>query len=392
MAPAEADPRLDRLVSLLYDAALDDHLWSGLAGKIARAFDSTSTVLKTHGAGDHVELLEVTENLVIAPKDRAWADYWHRNDLWVERSVALGLGRIGTSQDLLSDAEFERSGFYQDWTRKLGIYYMVGAAFPVDQNTIGILGIHRPKQAGAYLEHDRQRVARLLPHLNRALRMRQRLQQSSLAQRASLEALDRLDTAVVVVDECCRVLHTNGQADRVLAIASALRVKCGRLVIDDPKTGAQLVRLVSQSVRTASGAPRSSGAALSVQRADRLPITMFVAPLSPSWDRAGASLPAAIVFIRDPESVAPAHNALRELFGLTPAEAAITAALAEGQSLDQIARMFHIGLGTVRSHMKSILAKTGTHRQAQLVALIAHSVASIRSVRLRDQGGASTET
>src|SRR6476661_2238100 len=209
MEPSPHDPRLDSLVNLVYDAALDARLWSGLAPKIARAFDSTSTVLKTQGPGEQVQLVEVTDNLIVAPKDQAWADYWHRNDLWVERTVVLGINRIVTDDDLMSEAEFERSGFYQDWNRYLGIYYVVGAAFPIGQNTLGCLGIHRPKGAGRYVEEDRQRVARFLPHLNRALCMRQRLEHVELAQCASLDALDRLDTAVVVVEANCRVLYAN---------------------------------------------------------------------------------------------------------------------------------------------------------------------------------------
>ncbi|MGZ5234400.1 MAG: helix-turn-helix transcriptional regulator [Burkholderiales bacterium] len=73
------------------------------------------------------------------------------------------------------------------------------------------------------------------------------------------------------------------------------------------------------------------------------------------------------------------RSTLRELFGLTRTEAAITAALVEGYGLEQIAARFHVGLGTVRSHLKTILSKTGTHRQAQLVALVSRSVASLAS-------------
>jgi DNA-binding CsgD family transcriptional regulator len=36
-----------------------------------------------------------------------------------------------------------------------------------------------------------------------------------------------------------------------------------------------------------------------------------------------------------------------------------------------------IGLATVRSHLKRILAKTGTHRQAEAVALLARSVSTV---------------
>ena len=55
----------------------------------------------------------------------------------------------------------------------------------------------------------------------------------------------------------------------------------------------------------------------------------------------------------------------------------VAAALGRGSSLEEIAVGMGIGLATARSHLKRILAKTGTHRQAQAVALLARSVATV---------------
>jgi DNA-binding CsgD family transcriptional regulator len=379
MASVNPDARLDAVVNLLYDAALDQRLWCGIAARIANTFESTSTVLKTHGVGDHVQLVEVTKNFVIAPKDQDWADHWHRNDLWVERSLALGMSRVITDGDLLPAAEFEKTGFYQDWNRHLGIYHLVGAVFPVDQQTVGVLGIHRPKEAGAYADADRQRVGQFLPHLNRALRIRKRLGDVALVQHASADALDRLDTAVIIVDAQCCVLHANGLANAVLSKPSHIRVHCGRLTFTDPRLDSELVRRVQEATRTAAGKPETPVAALLVDRNGRLPMTVLVTPLRATWDQSGRTPPAAMVFIKDPENAAPVEKTLRELFGLTRTEAAIAAALAKGQDISLIASSFHISIGTARSHLKMILTKTRTHRQAQLVALIAHSVAAIGS-------------
>jgi DNA-binding CsgD family transcriptional regulator/PAS domain-containing protein len=377
MRAAGQDVRVEQVVSLLYDAALDPGLWSGVAGKIASAFNSTSAVLKTYGAGDQISLVEVTDNLVVAPTDQAWADYWHHNDLWVDRSVNLGLGRIAASHELVREREFERSAFYQEWTRHLEIYHMIGAVFCVDPLTMGVLGIHRPKRGGAYGEKDRRRVADFLPHLNRALRLRQRLEQVSLAQSACLEALERLDTAVVVLDAECRILHTNGLAARVLKQSGDIEVRAGRVRFADPELDNQLLRHVQKAIRTAAGDCQHPESAFAVRRDGRLPITVLVTPLRPTWNGQKPSGPAALVFVRDPERGALAHDLLRELFGLTPTEAAIAALLARGCALDEIAEQSSVGIGTVRSHLKAILSKTGTHRQAQLVALLSSSVASI---------------
>jgi DNA-binding CsgD family transcriptional regulator len=377
MVLPEPDP-LGELVNLVYDAALDQRLWHGLAEKVAHAFDSTSTVVKTHGVNDRVQLLEVTKNLITAPKDHAWAEHWHQNDVWVQRSIALGMSRVITDGDLLSPAEFEKSGFYQDWNRHLGIYHLVGAVFPVDQHTVGVLGIHRPKQAGVYGNDDRQRVERFLPHLNRALRIRNRLCEVSLVPRASVDALDKLDTAVVIVDALCRVLHANRLGETILTKASPISVHCGRLTFNDRRLEAELIRRVQAALRTAAGFPETPPPALLIYREGRLPMSMLVTPLNTKRDQTGATAPAAMVFIKDPEEGAPAQQTLRDLFGLTRTEAAVATALSNGHDIPGIATSFRISTGTVRSHIKTILTKTGTHRQAQLVALIARTVASIR--------------
>lgn len=57
-------------------------------------------------------------------------------------------------------------------------------------------------------------------------------------------------------------------------------------------------------------------------------------------------------------------------YGLTPAEARIALALVEGKQPAQIAIVLEISRTTVAFHMRNIFQKTGTNRQAELVALM----------------------
>lgn len=56
------------------------------------------------------------------------------------------------------------------------------------------------------------------------------------------------------------------------------------------------------------------------------------------------------------------------LYDLTPVEAITAEALLEGRSVREIAALRGIGVETVRTYVRNILAKTGTARQAELVA------------------------
>ena len=363
------------LIAHLYDAALDDALWAGTATRIAETFGSTSTVLKLHGQGARVNLLECTGNLIVSEREQAWADDWHRRDLWVERSLAHGMSQIITDEDLVTREEQARSGFYQEWLRHLDIHHMLGAVFPAAEGAVGVLGVHRPREAGAYGALERRQAALLLPHLQRALRLGQRFAAAAQHYAAAAQALDRLDTGVLVVDGAGAVLHASRMAERLLRENAELAVVQGRLAVRQPALHEKLSSLMRGACDTARGQVAEPGAALLVPRADRTPLTLEVAPLRPSGSVFGAQPPAALVFIKDPEApIAVAR--LRDLFGLTRAEGAVAAALGRGSALDEIADDLGVGPATVRSHLKRILAKTGTHRQAEAAALLARSVAT----------------
>lgn len=366
----------DDLIAHLYDAAVDDRLWHGTASRIASAFGSSSTVLKLHSDDLRVDMLECTGNLMVSQREQAWADDWHRKDLWVERSVAFGLSRIITDEQLVTREEQQRGGFYGEWLPRLGIHHMLGAVFPATDGAIGVIGIHRAQAEGAYAADDRRKAAILLPHLQRALQLGQRLSAAALTRNAALQALDRLDAGVLVVDRNCRIVHASAVAEQMLQGQAELGVSNGRLFLRDTGLQPRLMGLVHGAIETARGKRARAGAALAVPRDNRLPLTLAVAPLRPSARGFGDHRPRVMIFLRDPEGpIAAAH--LRDLFGLTRTEAAVAGDLGRGCALEDIAARRGVSLATIRTHMKRILAKTGTHRQAEAVALLARSVATL---------------
>jgi DNA-binding CsgD family transcriptional regulator len=80
---------------------------------------------------------------------------------------------------------------------------------------------------------------------------------------------------------------------------------------------------------------------------------------------------AVVLTIVDPaRPPAVSKDTLRRLWDLTAAEAQLALALAGGAALDEVATANGITRETARVHLKRVLAKTGTHRQSELVHLI----------------------
>jgi DNA-binding CsgD family transcriptional regulator/PAS domain-containing protein len=352
-------------------------LWRGLAPQVAQAFDSNSCALQVRNpAAGSIVRLSLTGNYSPALAAAYLAHYW-KLDLYVEAATRAGLSKIIEAREVIPDADLMRSEFHSDWLRKLEIFYAVGASFRVGADEISFFGIHRRWRNGVYGEQHKRRVRLFVPHLQRALQLRRRLADAAIAGRAALDALDRSGTATLVVARDGRILYANARGEALLSEGDGMRAVGGRLATGDSAASERLTLAIRDSVDTAAGRVGSPGGALAIPRENRLSLSVLVAPFRPARDGFGAAAPAAILFIRDPEGPTASSLALQSLFQLTPAEAAVAAALADGRSLDEIAAAHRVSRSTARTQVRSILAKTGTRRQAELVALLLRSVATL---------------
>jgi DNA-binding CsgD family transcriptional regulator len=368
------EERLSDLIGQVYDAALDPTLWAGVGSGIARALNSASTALVVQNSREHPQWLSRTANLA-DDAARQYEAHYHKLDEWALRAARKGTSRIFIGQELISDADFVRTEFYNDWCRKVEGFHVVGSVFSVANGTIGLLGVHRPEGGNAYTTGDKVLTGRLLSHLRRALQIRQHLSHVGIERQAVLDTFERTGVATLVVASDGHVLYANGESERLLREGDVVRLVGGKLAAGSPREAARLAQLIQAAVEVAATAGGAAGEALKLERADRLPLTVLVAPFRPARDGFGAELPAALVFIRDPERPSAAGIALQGLFGLTVMEACIAAALCQGKSLEDITRQHGISINTAKTHLKGILLKTGTRRQAELVALLLRSVA-----------------
>src|SRR5262249_37832765 len=102
----------------------------------------------------------------------------------------------------------------------------------------------------------------------------------------------------------------------------------------------------------------------------------------------GARVAASVVFVMEREQGSLVdHEAVRRLYGLTDAEAAVVEGLVRGLTLRQIAAERRASIHTVRTQMKSVLSKTGAGRQAELVRQILHGPAVLVPGRPPGRGG-----
>jgi DNA-binding CsgD family transcriptional regulator len=84
----------------------------------------------------------------------------------------------------------------------------------------------------------------------------------------------------------------------------------------------------------------------------------------------GDGIGGVLLLATDPEKpIMLRDDALREHYSLTEAETEVANGLLTGYSLEEIAALRKVQVGTVRHQVKSMLAKTGTGKQTDMVRL-----------------------
>jgi DNA-binding CsgD family transcriptional regulator len=175
----------------------------------------------------------------------------------------------------------------------------------------------------------------------------------------------------ILLDGDKQVVHLNARARACLGDGLVLRG--GEIVASDRGCDAILQATLDRHLASPAGSQAGlerGRDALGLKRRERRPIIVRVVPVAPEM-QALLERAALLLIVVDPEDCPePSDGMLQQVFGLTKGEARVANRLMCGRSLTEIAQAHGVEIGTVRSQVKSIFAKTQTSRQAELVALM----------------------
>ena len=173
--------------------------------------------------------------------------------------------------------------------------------------------------------------------------------------------VDALDFGVLLLAPCGRVHWANHPARDALAAYDVLRVEDGRLALHGPQQQRALLRALADAV---VGTPRM------LCLGGGVPTTKLA--LSP-WRTDADGTPLLLGTLQTGErSDWPALDAYARERRLTAGEADVLQMLVLGDRPPQIAARRGSSEGTVRSQIKALLEKTGTHSMRELVVEVLH--------------------
>lgn len=373
---AASTRRLQGVLAAVYEASLHPETWPAALAAATRWLDAaggflhiglggpcTATVAASCGLG-------TTEVLAYRASDPM------REPL--VPAVCHHLGGIVRDGAGLSAEEIAASEVGQLLMQPAALAHIMGASLACDETFFAALWVFRG--AGEpFSQDDANSLQELIPHLNRAVAIQRRIAEAEQQAATSSAALNRIALGAIIVDVRARPLLVNRLAEHILAQHEGLSLTPAGLVADSPRSTALLRAAIRDTITSAArdGHTASIGLRLD-RRGSGRPLEIIVVSLK-NPRRIAIAQQMAIVFIADPERahITP-EGLLRDLYGLTTAEARLAIALAQGASLAVAASRLTVSRNTAHAQLKIIFEKTGTTNQSELLRLLHRGAAAIR--------------
>jgi DNA-binding CsgD family transcriptional regulator len=370
---------LSQLLGTLYEAVSDPALWERFLQQLGEQTGATAAALVVYDAGQ--ESYALSSHWHFDPEaTKLYGQYYGALDIWGRRGLSKRTSLVCSSETLCSSAELVHTEIYNDFLTRFGLEHGMFTVFENTGSRFVSCSLFRNASRGPFevCEMDISRF--LAPHLHRAIKLHAQFSEMRGRSTGIEAALDLLPTGVVFLGAMGKVVLTNRAASQILSERDGLLATAASLCAERAAESDLLANAIRQALQGVNGA--SVGGTVFVSRRARPPLQVLVCPVRQS----SASLLFApqpifaIAFITDPyRRQRPAQEILRALFQFTPAECRIALLLSDGLEPAKIADMLGVSRNTVRSQIKSIFAKTGAKRQAELIRLLlTHSEPVIR--------------
>ena len=249
----------DRIVSALYDAALDSSRWAEALEMFRDLFQANFVTLILRSPDESNLGMMIAVGL--EGGDRVtYLPYGHTATPFVNQLPDT----VFTVDDLMTEAEWRRMPYYLHWCAPLDVFHVMGA----DILTAGAgklrFRLTRSETAPKFSALDRARCEALLPHLRRALHLHNLFDRSEALGALYSGAIGRLSVGMVLLDESGKVLEQNLIARELLAANDGLKLVGGRLEASYPSDNRELQQLIRSAFPRHFGAPTTGASAISV--------------------------------------------------------------------------------------------------------------------------------
>ncbi len=351
------------LETSIYEAAVVPELWPKALAELSDVSSTAGTALLClNERGLHT----TTSPLMVEPTRRFVDENWMarnpRGQAVIDGGM-VGLPRFVTQEELMTPEQVATDPMINEVFKAAGLGYAAGFIVQLPHGDIVILNTEQYWERGPIRGESLARLDSLYPHLARGALLAGRSDFQRV--KTAVDTLTGLGMPAAAVAPNGRVMLANDD----FATATAIWTTRGADLIGlHDRAADQLLKDALAQLKSTDG-PRSIP--IRAESGGAVTAVLQVVPIRRSGhDIFGATT--AILVLSQPKAMGQGQDAtlIQSLFDLTPAELAVARAIAAGQTVTQIALTSGRSVNTVRNQLKSIMAKTGSARQAELIVLM----------------------
>jgi DNA-binding CsgD family transcriptional regulator/PAS domain-containing protein len=367
----------DPIVEGIYDAALAPEKWPEALGRVAADVAATSAFFfSTHSDTDPDAVLHVHNQSAEMLND--FGSYWHTEDEWALAAHRRGYMRLGphapdvvVGSELVPKMQLSKTPFFNEFCLPHDMTEMLGTIIFDGHEEDGMpftnLCLYRPPSHANFDAGHKERFARLLPHFRRAMRIQRRV--AAVTSDRAKEALGALHIASIVLDAQGTIQRANPSGEELLR---ALPVGCVRF-----RQLRSIGTRCSPSLREALASctvsnPVRIHAYLPGPHPQVITATLLCLPNETGAQLLRTKGREQYLVLADFSRAdgAKVAAAVAGVFGLSRAETRVLAGLLDGNSPAAIAEAAGTSIPTVRTQISSVLTKTATKGQTELLLLL----------------------
>lgn len=366
---------LSGLISVVYDAAIDQLAWEEAIEEIAYVVGGTGAGLFCKDVNVQHAVVSHSFGIVRPLPVRLFRQIY---------PVIVGHFLTGTEEpvattDLIAHDRLVETALYREWAEPQGLIDFVSAVLDKSAASVAMFGVFRHQRNGFVDDEARHRMRLIIPHVRRAVLISQMFDLKITEAGTFADTLDGLGAGLYLVDSGGRIVHANAAGHDILDAGDVLQDTGGHLAARDTLANHAL-REVFAAAGQGDAAVGVKGIAVPLMARDGERYIAHALPLtSGARRRAGVTYTAvAALFVR--KAALPLYSeALAKTFGLTPAELRVLHAIVEVGGVPEVAAALGVADTTVRTHVGHLFEKTGAARQADLVKLFAAYATPLRN-------------
>jgi DNA-binding CsgD family transcriptional regulator len=358
---------LNALIGQIYDCVLHPEFWNDTLAQIIAALCplnwESAFILWESNTPPRARFVAATG--LAAGVQEMYSAVYAGNHPLSERLLRYRNGSVVDSHEVMTSEEFAQTKLAKDFLLPWGIGRMI--AVMLDRRGGERLGLIVPGPADRDVEMLKRGLRVLAPHIQRALRISDRIATLELAAGAARMAADQSPFAILSLDDQCTILSANHRVSAYVR-AGVISTQGNRLAFVHPASQRRLIELL----RT----PAPTGIAFQAVDRNGNDCPVLGALVIPQKvDQIGGIAVGTSLIIT--LGSAPQETPVVEIdhigqwFGLTPAEARLAVALSKGVNLQDYAAQRATSVNAARFLLKGVFRKARVTSQAQLVALMA---------------------